>query len=191
MYGTPVLYAIMEDPGIHKIYYYPFLETDTPAYKFLYFKIHPKAWSVWAGLEDKVDISFDEATKTIAQVAAGFDVLACRAGRTITVAGSGSNDGTYTIVSATTATVVVAEALVDEAAGAAVTITVEDEDDYLHLYGEFWDNVVANGVAMRAGNLMKEDDIEAKYEARYLAGLREMNALVKARPYIRTVYHHF
>jgi len=94
-------------------------------------------------------------------------------------------------VSATTATVVVAEALVDEAAGATVTITVEDEDDYLHLYGEFWDNVVANGVAMRAGNLMKEDDIEAKYEARYLAGLREMNALVKARPYIRTVYHHF
>jgi len=112
MYGTPVLYAIMEDPGLHKIYFYPYPETDTPAYKFLYFKLHPKA--------------------------------------------SG-----------------------------------ETPDNYLHLYGEFWDHVVANGVAMRAGNLMKEDDIEAEYEGRYLASLKEMNALVKAKPYLRNAYYHY
>jgi len=193
MHGTPVLYMIMEDPGTSKIYFYPHLETLTPAYKFLYYKIHPKSWSVWAGLTDKTDIEFDNGEiKTIISGAEEFDVDACRAGREITVTGSVANDGTYTILSATAAAIVVVETLImDELPGAAVTITVESEDDYLHLYGENWDHVVANGVAMRAGNITKEADIEAKYEARYLAGLSEMNALVKARPYLRTVYHDF
>ena len=109
MYGTPVLYMVQADLATKKIYFYPYLETDTPAYVFLYYKIHAKA----------------------------------------------------------------------------------TDDNTVHDYGEFWDNVVANGVAMRAGNMMKEDKIEAKFEARYLNGLQDMNALVNARPYLKNIYHDF
>lgn len=199
MYGTPVLYAIMEDPGIHKIYFYPFLETDTPAYKFLYFKIHPKAWpAVDDVVSDKIQFGADLGVNMICGDISGDPVFLAAdypAGRQITISGSASNDGTYTMVRVEVVlgayVLVVEEDVAEEVPGATVTISAESDDNYLHLYGEFWDNVVTNGVAMRAGNLMKEADIEDKYEARYSAGLREMNALVKARPYIRTVYHHF
>ncbi len=67
------------------------------------------------------DISFTAATKTIAQVAAGLAIF--KTGDIIVISGSGSNNGVYTIATGNVAAaIVVSEALVDEAAGAAVSI---------------------------------------------------------------------
>jgi hypothetical protein len=74
-------------------------------------------------------ISFTAATKTIADTAAGL--LRFRTGRRIKITGSTSNNGTYTIATGDVAgSIVVSEALVDEVAGAAVSIVdVTDLDD--------------------------------------------------------------
>lgn len=67
-------------------------------------------------------ISFTAATKTIS-ISSGFlHNRGFGAGDSITIAGSVSNNGTYTIASITATTVVVNEALVNESAGATVRI---------------------------------------------------------------------
>lgn len=191
-HGPPTLYTIEQAPSIGKILFYPKTETDTPAYEFHYFKFHEKAWEAWAGIAAEVDISFDAATKTIAQVAAGFDVGACRAGRELIVTGSAFNNGTFTIVSATAAAVVVAEAIVDEAAGETVTIAVESEDDYFHLYGEEWDEVVVHGVAWRAAKHVKEWKIAQAELEIYEEMLGDMAEVVTKKPRPgRVAYYHF
>lgn len=110
-YGAPVYYAVFEDPETAKIYFYPKYQTDTPAYEFLYHKIHEKS-------------------------------------------ASGDNN-------------------------------------YLHKYGEKWDEVVVNGVAWRAARTIEEADLEAKYLAHYMGSLTQMFSLIKPARYRRTAYHHF
>lgn len=68
-------------------------------------------------------ISFTASTKTIADSGSGFVTANFIAGTQITVTGPGVNNGTYTIVSVAAADIVVAETLIDESAGASVTIT--------------------------------------------------------------------
>lgn len=66
-------------------------------------------------------ISFDSATKTIAD--ANHGLAAYQANEIIQVTGSTSNDGYYTITTGnTTNAIVVAESLTDEAAGDSVTV---------------------------------------------------------------------
>jgi len=71
----------------------------------------------------KIDVSFTAATGTITSLTdpIGSNVVV---GSIITVSGSTSNNGQYTVSSITDANnIVVAEAVVDEAAGATVTVT--------------------------------------------------------------------
>ncbi len=143
-------------------------------------------------MADKTDISFTASTKTIASAAAEFDTEACAVGRKLTVSGSNNNDGTYTIVSATTAAVVVSETLVDEAAGASVTITVETGDNYLHEYGERWDEVVIHGVAWRCAKRVGEATKTNEEFTLYSGMLDEMAGLLTKRPdTVRVQYYHF
>lgn len=83
-------------------------------------------WSQWI-LADKTNISFDAATKKITSTTAQFQTTFTPAGRIITVSGSLSNDGTYTVVSTTTTVITVTEALIDEAAGESITIATVDD----------------------------------------------------------------
>ena len=69
------------------------------------------------------DIKFTALTKIINDAVDDWNVLVFQAGDTITVAGSGSNDGTYTIVTVSGKDLTVSEALVEEVAGAAVTVS--------------------------------------------------------------------
>lgn len=66
-------------------------------------------------------ISFDQATGKILDSSGGLAWL--EAGDLLTVAGSTSNDGTYTVTSSAAGEVVVTEALIDELAGDSVTLT--------------------------------------------------------------------
>jgi hypothetical protein len=69
-------------------------------------------------------ISFDTNTITSSNTSIiNFSTLSFYTGQTITVTGSGSNNGTYTIATVTASTIVVVESLVTEAQGANVTIT--------------------------------------------------------------------
>jgi hypothetical protein len=71
-------------------------------------------------------LSFDSVTKRITSSntsVINFTSLSFHAGQTITVSGSTSNNGTYTIVSVTSSYIEVVEALVTESAGASVTVT--------------------------------------------------------------------
>lgn len=68
-------------------------------------------------------ISFVSATKTIADSGSGFVAAHFRAGDAITVTGSGSNDGTYTIVSVAAGALVVAQSLLNESVGATIVVT--------------------------------------------------------------------
>lgn len=67
------------------------------------------------------DISFTASTKTIA-TAGAVDFTTVLDGMTITVSGSTSNNGDFTVVSHTATTIVVSEVVVDETAGSSVTI---------------------------------------------------------------------
>jgi hypothetical protein len=67
------------------------------------------------------DISFDAASKEI-RCTGQMGVFKAAGGETIVVTGSTSNNTTFTTVSATADKVVVSETVVDEAAGATVTI---------------------------------------------------------------------
>lgn len=70
-------------------------------------------------------LSFDSATKTITSSntsVINFSTLSFYSGQTIDIAGSGSNDGTFTITNVTSSTITVSQTVTDETAGATVTI---------------------------------------------------------------------
>lgn len=71
-----------------------------------------------------VDFTFTSGTKTIAKAGGGFNSTNLLVGDTITVAGSVSNNGTFTIATLPgDGSVTVNEAIVTEAPGASVTLT--------------------------------------------------------------------
>lgn len=78
-------------------------------------------------LGPKTDISFDAASKEIRSAAAEFDTKALCAGRKHTITGSANNNITFTVVSITTSVCVVSETVVNEAAGASVSIATVDD----------------------------------------------------------------
>lgn len=83
-------------------------------------------WAQWT-LGPKTDISFTAGTKTINSVAGDFDTAALCAGRKFTVAGTDSNDGTYTVSTISANNIVTVEALADEIAEDSVTIATVDD----------------------------------------------------------------
>ena len=83
-------------------------------------------WSQWV-LANKVNISFDATNKKIISTTNQFTATYTPAGRIITVTGSVSNNGTYTVVGAIAREITVVEALTDEVAGASVTISSVDD----------------------------------------------------------------
>jgi len=97
-------------------------------------------WGQWT-LANKTDISFTAGTKTINSGASQFDTSALCVGRKFTVSGSTSNDGTYTVSTISTANIVTVEALIDESAGATVTIATVDD-----LIWNFSDQANANAL---------------------------------------------
>lgn len=68
-------------------------------------------------------ISFVSGTKTIADSGNWFVTAGFKQGTQITVTGSASNNSTFTIVSVAAGSIVVAESVVTESAGASITIT--------------------------------------------------------------------
>lgn len=83
-------------------------------------------WEQWT-LDNKTDISFDAANSKITSGAGEFDTNALCVGRKFTVSGSEENDGTYTVSAIAASEITVEESLVDESAGATVSIaTVGD-----------------------------------------------------------------
>lgn len=71
-------------------------------------------------------LSFDSGTKRITSsniAVINFTSLSFHADQTITITGSASNNGTYTIASVTSSYIQVVESLVTETAGASVTVT--------------------------------------------------------------------
>jgi len=97
-------------------------------------------WSQWT-LENKTDISFDNASGEIRSGASEFETLALCAGRIFTVTGSTSNDGTYTVSSITAGAITTVEGVADEAAGDTVTIATVDD-----LIWNFKDQANANSL---------------------------------------------
>jgi len=97
-------------------------------------------WALWQ-LANKIDISFTAATKIINSVAGQFDTSALCVGRKFTVSGSASNDGTYTVTAITANNCTVAEALIDEVAGASVSFATVDD-----LIWDFLDQANANSL---------------------------------------------
>lgn len=79
-------------------------------------------WGHWT-LASKTDIAFDSVTKKINSGAGEFSTTALLIGRKFTVAGSTSNDGTYTVAAITATDITTSEVLSDEGAGASITIT--------------------------------------------------------------------
>ena len=73
-------------------------------------------------LSNKTDISFFASTKKIVSGASEFSITALFVGREFTVSGSVSNNETYTVAACTTSELTVNETLIDEVAGATVTI---------------------------------------------------------------------
>jgi hypothetical protein len=69
------------------------------------------------------DISFDSATKKITRTAGGFNSTNLANGHKVVVTGSTSNNGTYTIASFTDTQITINETLVNESAGASVTVS--------------------------------------------------------------------
>lgn len=67
-------------------------------------------------------ISFTASTKTIADSGNGFVTAGFRVGESVAITGSGSNNGTYTLMSVAAGAMTVAESLVNESVGASVTI---------------------------------------------------------------------
>lgn len=78
-------------------------------------------------------ISFTASTHTIADSANGFVTSGFKAGSSIIVAGSASNNGTYTVVSVSAGAIVVVETLVNESAGSSVTISAVTAGKILQL----------------------------------------------------------
>lgn len=76
-----------------------------------------------ASTKTATTISFTSGTKTIADSGNGFVTAGFLAGTSITITGSASNNGTFTIVSVAAGAIVVEESLVTESAGATVVMT--------------------------------------------------------------------
>jgi hypothetical protein len=73
-------------------------------------------------------ISFTASTKTITSNNTGiinFTTLSFYAGQTIVITGTGSNNGTFTIVTVTASTIVVVESLNNEGQGNTITIAAK------------------------------------------------------------------
>lgn len=68
------------------------------------------------------DISFTAATKVIAKTSGGFNSTNLSNGDQIVVSGTASNNGTFTVASFTDTSITTNEALVNESAGASMTI---------------------------------------------------------------------
>ena len=83
-------------------------------------------WDQWT-LEDKTDISFVNGTGKIHSAAGEFSADALPAGRIFTVAGTDSNDGTYTVSAIDANDITTVEGVADEAAGDTVTIATVDD----------------------------------------------------------------
>lgn len=97
-------------------------------------------WGQWT-LASKTTISFDAASKEIRDSASGFNTSALCVGRKITVSGSANNNNTFTVVSITTSVCVVSETIVDEVAGASVSLLTVDD-----LIWDFCDQANANAL---------------------------------------------
>lgn len=70
------------------------------------------------------DFTFTSGTKTIARAAGGFNATNLAIGDQLTVAGSASNNGTFTVATIVgDGSITVNEAIVTEAAGASVTLS--------------------------------------------------------------------
>jgi len=83
-------------------------------------------WDAWS-LDNKTTIFFDNASGEIRDSASGFDTGALCVGRIFTVAGSAFNDRTYTVSSILADAITTVEGVIDEAAGATITLaTVAD-----------------------------------------------------------------
>ena len=76
-----------------------------------------------ASTKTATTISFAAGSKTISDSGNGFVTANFRQGTSITITGSASNNGTFTIVSVAAGAIVVAETLVNESAGATVVMT--------------------------------------------------------------------
>lgn len=80
------------------------------------------------GTITRTDMSFTSASKHINTVAGDFQAAGFVAGGKILVSGTASNNGTLTIVTVDSATqITVTEAVVNEGAGASMTLTGADE----------------------------------------------------------------
>lgn len=83
-------------------------------------------WDQWT-LASKTDISFDNVTGEIRSAASEFDTGALCAGRKLTITGSASNDGTYTVSSILAGAITTVEGVADEAAGATISVATVDD----------------------------------------------------------------
>lgn len=81
-------------------------------------------------LSAKTDISFIASTKKINSAAGNFNVSALWIGSKFTVTGSTSNDETYTVDAITGSDITTVETLIDEEAGASVTIEMAGYVEY-------------------------------------------------------------
>ena len=84
-------------------------------------------------IEDDDGVAFDSTGKTFTFENNNPEDLGFKAGMKITVAGSTSNNGTFTISSVADDVIVVVEAVTDEAAGQSVTVTY---DTYIDLQAD-------------------------------------------------------
>jgi len=73
------------------------------------------------------DISFVNATSKIHRAGGDWDTAALCVGRKFTIAGTDSNDGTYTVTAVDVNDITVAEALTNEDAGDTVVVTTVDD----------------------------------------------------------------
>ena len=78
-------------------------------------------WDDWT-LENQTDISFSAATDIINSTAGDFNTSALCVGRKFAVVGSTHNSGIHTVASITANNITVVEDLIEESAGASVTI---------------------------------------------------------------------
>lgn len=85
-------------------------------------------WEQWT-LGPKTDISFAAGTKIINSVAGDFDADALCVGRKVAIsgAGEGGNNQTVTVTAITANNMTVSEVIVDEAAGASVSLATVDD----------------------------------------------------------------
>jgi len=85
-------------------------------------------WEQWP-LANKTDISFDAGTKVINSVAGQFDTAALCVGRKVAITGAAQagNNQTVTVTAITANNMTVSENIVDEAAGASVSLATVDD----------------------------------------------------------------